>query len=158
MEFTAEGAVGGESLQDRSWIGEPAGLDQDTAELRHPALLALSDQPAQRNLEVGARIAAQAPVPEKGDVVGAATQKSIINPDAAEFVDDDGGARALRRGQEPANQRRLTGAEEAGNYGHRNAGAASMLEPASEQARSAGREEIEHFPTQSLDQKSISRM
>ena len=59
-------------------------------------------------------------------------------PTAAELVDDDGGARALRRRQEAPHQRGLAGAEEAGDDGHRNARAARALEPSPERAGIAG--------------------
>jgi hypothetical protein len=111
-------------------------------------LLALGDQPAQRILEIGARIAAQAAIAKKGHLVSAAAQEGVIDASAAEFIDDDRGARAWRRGQKTANQRRLSGAEKAGDNGHRDARAARAFEPPPERAGSAGRE----------DQKSISRM
>ena len=64
MKLSAQRAIGGERLQDRPGIGEPAGLDHDALEMRYRALLALGDQPAQRDLQVGSGVAAEAAVAE----------------------------------------------------------------------------------------------
>ena len=99
------------------------------AEPRHRAALALGDQAAQRDLQVGAGVAAEAAVAEQRDLVGAVAHQRVVDADAAELVDDDGGAFALRRRQEAAHQRGLAGAEEAGDDRHRNARAARALLP-----------------------------
>ena len=56
--------------EQRAGIGEPAGLDHHAAEMRHRAALALGDQAAQRDLQVGAHDAAQAAVAEQHGFVG----------------------------------------------------------------------------------------
>ena len=134
MKFSAQGAVGGEGLQDRAGIGEPAGFDQDALELRHVALRPLGHEIAQRVLQVGAGVAAEAAVAEQRHLVARAAHQRIVDADAAELVDDDGGAGAFRRRQEATHQRGLAGAEEAGDHGHRNARAAGALEPSPEPA------------------------
>jgi hypothetical protein len=142
MKFPAQRPVGCEGLQDWPRIGEPAGLDQDAPERRYVALLALGHQPAQRDLQVGARIAAQAAVAEQTDLVSAGAQQHIVDADAAELVDDDGGARALRRRQEMPNHRGFSRAEKAGDDGHRNACAAGAFQPAPKRTGIAGSEQL----------------
>ena len=82
MKLAAERAVGGEGLQDRAGIGEPAGLDQDAAEMRHVAALALGDQAAQRLLQVGAGDAAQAAVAEQRGLVARVAHQRVVDADA----------------------------------------------------------------------------
>ena len=65
--------------------------------MRHGAVFALGNKRAQRDLQIGAGIAAQAAVAQQGDLVGAAAQQSIVDADAAEFIDDDSGALPFRR-------------------------------------------------------------
>ena len=72
----AERAVGRERLQDRADVGEPAGLDQHAAEMRNLAAVAVGDQLAQRDLQVGAGVAAQAAVAEQRDLVGCSARSS----------------------------------------------------------------------------------
>ena len=45
-----------------------------------------------------------------------ASIKLVVEPDLAELVDDDGGARELRLAQQMAQQRGLAAAEEAGEH------------------------------------------
>src|SRR5439155_17470126 len=130
-------------------IGKTAGLDQDTLEERHAALLALGYKPAQRDLQIGAGVAAKAAVAEERDLITAAAQKAIIHKriiyaDAAELVDDHGSALALRSAQEVPHQRRLSSDEDSRDDGDGNARAACALEPASEPPRLRGREDVEH--------------
>ena len=106
-------------------------------------MLAFGHERPQRDLQIGARIAAEAAIAEQRDLVSAGAQQHVVNADAAELVDNDRGARALRCPQEVPNQRRFSGTEKAGDDRHRNARAASMLESASERAGMAGREQIE---------------
>ena len=144
MEFRAQRAVGGEGLQDRAGIGQPAGLDQDPLELRHRALRALGHQIAQRHLQVGAGVAAQAAVAEQRHLIARSAHQRVVDADTAELVDDHGGPRALGCSQEAPHQRGLAGAEKAGDDGHRNARAAGTLEPSPERAGIARGEEIKH--------------
>ncbi len=134
VEFAAQRAIGGEGLQDRSRIGEPARLDQDALELRDLAVRALGHEIAQRDLQVGADVAAQAAVAEQGHLVGRAAHQRVVDTHAAELVDDDGGAFAFGRFEKTPNQRGLARAEEAADDGHRQLGAARALEPAAEPA------------------------
>src|SRR5262249_13093751 len=72
--------------------------------------------------------AAQAAIGELDDVllrtgvVEAALQNLAVDADIAELVDDDGEPAALRIGEHVADQRRLAGAEKAGDGGARHAG------------------------------------
>src|SRR5262249_11621268 len=119
-------------------------FDQYARERRQRSLRALGDEIAQRVLQVGARVTAQAAVAEQRDIVGRGAHERIVDADAAELVDDDRGARAFRRREKAAHQRGLAGTEKARDHGHRDARAARTLEPAPEPACLAGRKEIEH--------------
>ena len=67
--------------------------------------------------------AAQAAVGQLDDIllraggIAAAFEDFAVDADVAELVDDDGEAAALRIGDDVANQRRLAGAEKAGDDG-----------------------------------------
>ena len=89
---------------------------------------ALRDQaPQQRDLQVGARSAAQAPVAQQRATSSLLARTSaIVDADGTELVDHDSGAGAFRRGEETPHQRGLAGTQEAGDDGHRNARAARM--------------------------------
>ena len=95
---------------------------------------ALHHKPSQRQLQVGARGAAQAAVAEQGDFVGRPAHQRVVDADGAEFVDDDGGVAALGRGQEASNQRGLAGSQKSSDDRHRNARAARTFLPATEGA------------------------
>src|SRR5262249_52523593 len=60
---------------------------------------ALGDEIAQRVLQVGAGVAAQAAVAEQRDIVARGAHERIVDADAAELVDDHRGARALGGGE-----------------------------------------------------------
>ena len=60
--------------------------------MRDLAALAVGDQPAQRVLQVGAGVAAQAAVAEQRDLVAAVAQQRVVDADRAELVDDQRGA------------------------------------------------------------------
>ena len=144
VKLAAERAIGGEGLQDRRRIGEPRGFDQDAGERRHGAALAVEHEPAQRSLQIGAGDAAQAAVAEENGFLGGVAHQRIVDADGAELVDDHRGAVAFGRLQKPPDQRRLAGAEKAGDDRHRNARAALALEPSPERARLARGEQVEH--------------
>ena len=144
MEFAAERAIGGEGLQDRPGIGETGGFDHDAAERRYGAVLAIEHQAAQRRLQIGARDAADAAVAEQHGLLGAVAHQRVVDADGAELVDDDGGALPFRRSQKALQQRGLAAAEESGDDGHRNFGAALALKPAPERAGFARGEKVEH--------------
>src|SRR5262249_44978254 len=84
------------------------------------------------------------------DIVARGAHERILDANAAELVDDDRGARALWGREKAAHQRGLAGAEEAGDHGHRNAGAARAFEPAPKPACVAGGKKIEHHLAGSL--------
>ena len=147
VEFLAQRAVGGEGLQDRARIGEPAGLDHDAAEFGNLAALALGHQPAQRDLQVGTGVAADAAIAEQHGLVGARPQQRVVDADSAELVDHHGGAASFRRRQEALEQRGLAGAEEAGEHGDRDAGAARAPLPAPEAPGGGGGEQLVHRTT-----------
>ena len=148
-EFPAQRPIGRERLQDRPRIGEPAGLDHDPPERRHRAARALGHQAAQRHLQVGAGIAAEAAVAEQRDLVGAVADERVVDADGAVLVDHDRGVAALRRRQEAAHQRGLAGAEKAGDDRDRDARPARALEPSPERAGLARGEQIEQLRTPS---------
>ncbi len=84
------------------------------------------EQPAEGRQEVVGDGAAQAAIRQFDDVAGtaggvaAAEQQLAVDPQLAEFVDQDGEPPPLRPGQEVAHQARLAGAEKAGDYRCRN--------------------------------------
>ncbi len=168
VEFAAERAVGRKRLQDRPRIGEPAGLDHDAPEWRHRAALTVEHQAAQRELQIAPRDAADAAVAEQHGLVGARPHQRIVDADRAEFIDDDGGAAALRRTEEVAEQRGLAGAEKPGDHRDGDARAALAFVPPPERAGVARGKQVEHpqraraLPAAGEaalgHQKSISRM
>ena len=143
MEHLAERAVGGEGLQDRRRIGEPAGLDHDAAEVGQFAALALDHHAAQRLLQIAARDAAQAAIAEQHGLVGARAHQRVVDAGGAEFVDHHRGALPFRRRREsarssvvlPAPRKPVTTVT-----GTR--GAALALEPAPEAPGGRGGEEL----------------
>ena len=143
MKFSTERPVGGKGLQDGARVREPTGLDQDAPELRQLALVALGDEAAQRDLQIGAGVAAEATVAEERDLIGAGAQQRVVDTDTAELVDHDRRAFAFRRLQKAPHQGGLSRAEEAADDGNRDARAARSLEPASELASGRGGENIE---------------
>jgi hypothetical protein len=116
------------------------------------AVLALEDQMAQRDLQIGPCRAANAAVTEQHRFFTGATHQRVVDADGAELVDDDRGAVPLRRCEKALQQRGLAGAEKAGDDRDRNARAARAFEPASEWPRLARRKQIK------CGQNSISRM
>jgi len=125
-EFAAQRAIGGEGLQDRPRICEARWFSINIRrELRQRGrgARASATRLAQRVLQIGAGVAAQAAIAEQRDIVGRAAHERIVDADAAELVDDDRGARTLggvaRKSGAPAVV--LPAAEEAGDHGHRNA-------------------------------------
>ena len=104
-----------EGLRDRRGIGEAGRLDDDRVE---PALAlhqALDDAD-----EVAAHGAADAAVVHLEHFLVRADDELVVDADLAEFVDDDRVALAVRLAQDPVEQRRLAGAEIAGEDGDGN--------------------------------------
>ena len=150
MKHVTERAVGGESLQDRARIGEAAGLDHDTAEVRQFPAIAFHHHAAQRLLQVAAGGAAQAPIAKQHGFIGARAHQRVVDARRAEFVDDDRGALSLWRCQKTLEQRGLPGTEKSGDHSYRHARATFAFEPAPKASSSWGGEK--------LVQKSISNV
>ena len=112
MELAAERAVGGKSLQDRPRIGQARGFDDHPRKARHSTPGPVGEQRAQGFLEIGAQIAAQAPVAEQHGRVAARAQQGLVDADLAELVDDDRGVGALGGVEQGADQRGLAGRRE----------------------------------------------
>ena len=138
MEFLAERAVAGEGLQQRAGIGEAAGFDDDALKARHHAARPVGEQRAQRLLQVAAHRAAQATITEQHGRVARRAQQRVVDADFAVFVDDERGVGALGGIEQRADQRRLAGAEKAGDDRDRQARAARPPLRRPERARTAG--------------------
>ncbi len=125
-------AVDGDAALDRGPVKrlhqrfrqrEAGGLDHDVLDLRHAG-----ENGVERRHELVGHRAAQAAVGELDDVllraggVAAAFEDLAVDADVAELVDDDGEPAALRIRQHVADQRRLSGAEKAGDDGAGHAG------------------------------------
>ncbi len=104
-------------LHQRLRQSEPRGLDHDVFDA------VFGQNGVERRHEFVGHRAAQAAIGQFDDVVfwaggvAAAFENFAIDADVAEFVDDDGEAAALRIGEHVADQRRLAGAEKAGDDG-----------------------------------------
>ena len=81
-----------------------------------PAGLQAVDQIGQRVDQVAAHRAAEAAVGELDDAVRRLLDQQMVDRDVAELVDDDGRVGERRILQQPVEQRRLAGAEEAGQH------------------------------------------
>ena len=107
-----------EGLDERLRQREPGGLDDDVIGLR-----LARDQRRQRGGEIVGDRAADAAVGEFDDRlfragrVGAALDEIAVDADVAEFVDDEREPPAAGVRHEMADQRRLAGAEKAGDDG-----------------------------------------
>ena len=108
--------VAEEGLRDGARIGEAGGLDQHVVELV-PALHQLTEDPD----EVAPDGAAEAPVVHLEDLLVGLDDEFIVDADLAEFVLDHGDALAVVGGQDAVQERRLAGAEKAGEDRHRDA-------------------------------------
>ncbi len=144
VELAAERLVGGKGLQDRARIGEAAGFDHDAGELREFSALALGDEAAHCDLQIGARGAADAAIAEQHRLVRARAHQDVVDADRAELVDDHRRAGPFRRGKKVPQQRGLAGAEKAGDHGHRDACPALAPQPATEFAGRGRREQLLH--------------
>ena len=111
-DFAAHVLVDEEGLRDRRGIGEAGGLDDDRVELA----LALH-QPLDDADQVAAHGAADAAVVHLEHFLVGADDELVVDADLAELVDDDGVALAVRLRQDAVEQRRLAGAEIAGQHG-----------------------------------------
>ena len=104
-----------EGLRHRRGIGEAGRLDDDRVE---PALAL--HQPLDDADEVAAHRAADAAVVHLEHFLVRADDEFVVDADLAELVDDDRVALAVRLAQDAVEQRRLAGAEIAGEDGDGN--------------------------------------
>ena len=101
-----------EGLRHGRRVGEAGGLDDDRVELA----LALH-QPVEDADQVAAHGAADAAVVHLEDFLVGADDEVVVDADLAELVDDDGVFLAVRLGEDAVEERRLAGAEIAGEHG-----------------------------------------
>ena len=81
-----------------------------------PAGLQPVDEIGQRVDQFAAHRAAQAAVRQLDDAVGRLLDQQMVDRHVAELVDDDGGVGQRRVLEQPVEQRRLAGAEKAGQH------------------------------------------
>src|SRR5215472_2218618 len=112
LGLAADIVVHEERLRHRRGVREPRGLDDDGVELALPA-----HQPVDDAHEVAAHGAADAAVVHLEYFFVGADDEVVVDADLAEFVDDDGVLLPVRLRQNAVEQRRLAGAEIAGEHG-----------------------------------------
>ena len=100
-----------EGLRHRHRVGEPRGLDQDAVEAARPL-----HQPLDHADQVAAHRAADAAVVHLEDLLVAFDDEVVVDADLAELVDDDGVFLAVVLGEDAVQERRLAGAEIAGEH------------------------------------------
>ena len=100
-----------EGLRHRRRIGEAGGLDDDGVEFALASHQAVEDAH-----QVAAHGAADAAVVHLEYFLVGADDKVVVDADFAEFIDDDRIFLAVRLGQDAVEQRRLAGAEIAGQH------------------------------------------
>ncbi len=117
-------AIGQQHTGDRAGVGEPGGLQHDTGDVGNAAVENVLVQLQQRRREIALYLAAHAARRQQhGGVVDRLSNRAdqrVIEPDLAEFVDYDGGSGHRWCAERRLQQRGLTAAEEAGQYGQRN--------------------------------------
>ena len=101
-----------ERLRHRRRIGEAGGLDQDAVEAARPLHQPLDDAD-----EVAAHGAADAAVVHLEDFLVGLDDEVVVDADLAELVDDDRVLLAVVLGEDAVEERRLAGAEVAGEHG-----------------------------------------
>ena len=116
-EGGAHVVVGEEGLGDGRRVGEAGGLDQDAIE----AVLAL-EQPAEDPDQVAAHRAADAAVVHLEELLFARDHQLVVHADLPELVFDHRQLAAVLFGEDAVEQRRLAGAEKAGEDGDGNGG------------------------------------
>ena len=105
-------------VEHRRGIGEAGGLDDHPGE-GGAAIVEIAQQPLQRLDEVAAERAAQASGGQQHDIFVDLLDQQVIEADLAELVDDDRGVGERGIAQQAIEQRRLAGAEKAGQHGQR---------------------------------------
>ena len=103
-------------LQHRRRIGEPGGLDDDAAQSCDAAALQPVDQVGERIDEIAAHRAAKAAVGKLDDAVGRLLDQQMVDRHVAKLIDDDGRVGECGIPEQPVEQRRLAGAEKAGQH------------------------------------------
>src|SRR5262245_7421780 len=112
LGLAADILVHEERLRHRRRIGEPGGLDDDGVELTLPP-----HQPVDDAHEVATHGAADAAVVHLEHLLVGAHHEVVVDSDLPELVDDHGVLLAVLLGQDAVEQRRLAGAEIAGQHG-----------------------------------------
>ena len=112
----ADLGVAEERLRHGPRVGEAGGLDEHAVE----PVLAL-EQPAEDAEQIAAHGAAEAAVVHGEDLLVGLDDELVVDADLAELVLDDGDLAAVLLGEDAVQQRRLAGAEEAGEHGDGNA-------------------------------------
>ena len=113
----------GEGADERLRQGEARGLDDDVVGRR-----VAGEEHLHRRQELVGDRAADAAIGELDDLIGPAVavaaigEQRAVEAHVAELVDDDGDAPAAGAGDQVADERRLAGAEEAGDDGGGDAG------------------------------------
>ena len=100
-----------EGLGDGRGVGEAGGLDQDAVEAARPLHQALDDAD-----QVAAHRAADAAVVHLVDLLVGFDDEVVVDADLAELVDHDGVALAVVLAEDAVEERRLAGAEIAGEH------------------------------------------
>ena len=103
-----------EGLRHRHRVGQPRGLDDDGIEATAPF-----QEVFHHPDEVAAHGAADAAVVHLVDFLVGLHEKVVVDADLTEFVDDHRIALAVVLGEDAVQQRRLAGAEIAGDHGDR---------------------------------------
>ena len=107
---------------DGAGVGQPRGLDQDAGECGNLAGRLLREQVADGVDQIAADRTAHAAIVEHQDIVERRLDQQMIEPDFAEFIDDQRAVRHPRLADEAAQQRRLSAPEKSGDKENRNVG------------------------------------
>src|SRR5260370_11143825 len=112
LGFAADIVVDEERLRHWRGVREPRGLEDDGVEFALPA-----HQPVTNAHEIAAHRAADAAVVHLEDFFVGADDEVVVDADLAELVDDDSVLVPVRLRQDAVEERRLAGAEIAGEHG-----------------------------------------
>src|SRR5438552_4858041 len=112
LGFAADIVIDEERLRHGRGVGEPRSLEDDGVEFSFPA-----HQPVNDAHEIAAHGAANAAVVHFEDFFVGADDETIVDPHLTELVDDDRVLLSVRLRQDAVEERRLAGAEIAGEHG-----------------------------------------
>ena len=118
-EAQREIGMADDRLQNGHGIGETRRLDHDTRERRDAAVVEPPQQILQRAHEIASDRAAQAAGGHQQHVAVDLLDEQMIEPDRAEFVDENDSVGKRPVAQQIVQQRRLARAEEAGEHDDR---------------------------------------